>query len=375
MFRGFRSIFYKEVIQISRDPLTLALMLLVPMIQLMVFGYAINTDVRNIKTAVYNLDPGPQSRDLLHAFENTDYFQIVRYVGSDEELNNSIVTGRVKVGIKIPPDYSDRLLANRQATVLVLIDGSDSSIATQSLQVASQVGLTESLARLGTELQGSGSRTSQLPIEVRPKMLFNPDSRSANFMVPGLIAIILQIITTLLTAFSIVREREQGTLEQLLVTPVRPFGLMLGKLVPYGLIGIVETFTVLTVMRLVFDVPIKGSLVLLLSLSILFLFTALAIGLLISTKAQNQMQALQLAWLIMLPSVLLSGFMFPRDSMPVIMRFIGYMVPATHFMEIIRGIVLRDATLVDLLPEVLTLIFMGLALLVLSAFRFRNKLA
>ncbi len=375
MFRGFRSIFYKEVIQISRDPLTLALMLLVPMIQLMVFGYAINTDVRNIKTAVYNLDPGPQSRDLLHAFENTDYFQIVRYVGSDEELNNSIVTGRVKVGIKIPPDYSDRLLANRQATVLVLIDGSDSSIATQSLQVASQVGLTESLARLGTELQGSGSRTSQLPIEVRPKMLFNPDSRSANFMVPGLIAIILQIITTLLTAFSIVREREQGTLEQLLVTPVRPFGLMLGKLVPYGLIGIVETLTVLTVMRLVFDVPIKGSLVLLLSLSILFLFTALAIGLLISTKAQNQMQALQLAWLIMLPSVLLSGFMFPRDSMPVIMRFIGYMVPATHFMEIIRGIVLRGATLVDLLPEVLTLMFMGLVLLVLSAFRFRKKLA
>ena len=375
MFRGFRSIFYKEVIQISRDPLTLALMLLVPMIQLMVFGYAINTDVRNIKTAVYNLDPGPQSRDLLHAFENTDYFQIVRYVGSDEELNNSIVTGRVKVGIKIPPDYSDRLLANRQATVLVLIDGSDSSIATQSLQVASQVGLTESLARLGTELQGSGSRTSQLPIEIRPKMLFNPDSRSANFMVPGLIAVILQIITTLLTAFSIVREREQGTLEQLLVTPVRPFGLMLGKLVPYGLIGIVETFTVLTVMRLVFDVPIKGSLLLLLSLSILFLFTALAIGLLISTKAQNQMQALQLAWLIMLPSVLLSGFMFPRDSMPVIMRFIGYMVPATHFMEIIRGIVLRGATLVDLLPEVLTLILMGLVLLVLSAFRFRKKLA
>jgi len=205
MFRGFRSIFYKEVIQISRDPLTLALMLLVPMIQLMVFGYAINTDVRNIQTAVYNLDPGPQSRDLLQAFENTDYFHIARYVGSDDELNNSIVTGSVKVGIKIPPDYSERLLAKRQATVLVLIDGSDSSIATQSLQVASQVGLTESLARLSTGMEGSGSRTSQLPIEIRPKMLFNPDSRSANFMVPGLIAVILQIITTLLTAFSIVR--------------------------------------------------------------------------------------------------------------------------------------------------------------------------
>jgi ABC transporter DrrB family efflux protein len=375
MFRGFRSVFYKEVIQISRDPLTLLLMLLVPMIQLLVFGYAINTDVRDIKTAVYNLDPGRESRDLLSAFENTDYFKIVRYVGSDEELNKSIVTGRVKVGIKIPPDYSDRLLTGRQATVLVLIDGSDSSIATQSLQVSSQVGLTESLERLTTSLQNSQGRASQLPIEVRPKMLFNPDSRSANFMVPGLVAVILQIITTLLTAFSIVRERERGTLEQLLVTPVRPFGLMLGKLVPYGLVGIVEMLTVLTVMRLIFDVPINGSLLLLISLSILFLFTALAIGLLISTKAQSQMQALQLAWLIMLPSVLLSGFMFPRDSMPVIMQFIGYLVPATHFMEIIRGIVLRGATLMDLLPEVITLLVMGVVLLVLSAFRFRKKLA
>src|SRR5262245_61574505 len=162
MFKGFTSIFYKEVIQISRDPLTLALMLLVPMIQLMVFGYAINTDVRDIKTAVYNLDPGPQSRELLQAFENTDYFQIVRYVGSDEQLNNSIVAGRVKVGIKIPPDYSDRLLTGRQATVLVLIDGSDSSIATQSLQVSSQVGLTESLNRLTQTVQSSQSRTSVL---------------------------------------------------------------------------------------------------------------------------------------------------------------------------------------------------------------------
>jgi ABC-2 type transport system permease protein len=372
MFKGFMSVFYKEVIQISRDPLTLALMLVVPMLQLIIFGYAINTDIRNIKTAVYNLDVGKDSRELIDAFRNTDYFEVVRWVNSDEELNQAIVSGKVKVGIKIPPDYSNRLLNNRQATVLVLIDGSDSSIATQSLQVASQVGLTESLDRLALRLEGG---RPSLPIEVRPKMLFNPDLRSANFMVPGLIAVILQIITTLLTAFSIVRERERGTLEQLLVTPVRPFGLMLGKLVPYGLVGIIETCTVLTVMRLVFDVPIQGSLVLLLSLSIVFLFTALAIGLLISTKAQSQMQALQLAWLIMLPSVLLSGFMFPRDSMPVVMRVVGNLVPATHFMEILRGIVLRGATLSDLIPEVVTLCGMGAVLLMLSAFRFRRKLA
>lgn len=370
MFKGFGSIFYKEIIQISRDPVTLVLMLLVPMFQLTVFGYAINTDVRNIKTVVYNLDLGRESRDLLSAFENTDYFHIVEYVGSDEALNNAIVAGRVKIGIKIPPDYSNRLLSNRQATVLVLIDGSDSSIATQSLQVSTTVALTQSLERLTSSLNSSA-----LPIEIRPKMLFNPDSRSANFMVPGLVAVILQIITTMLTAFSIVRERERGTLEQLLVTPIRPFGLMLGKLVPYGLIGFFETCTVLVVMRLMFDVPINGSVLLLLSLSLIFLFTALAIGLLISTKAQNQMQALQLAWLIMLPSVLLSGFMFPRDSMPVIMRAVGFMVPATHFMEILRGIVLRGATFMDLLPEVVTLAAMGVVLLVLSAVQFHKKLS
>lgn len=370
MFKGFTSIFYKEVIQISRDPITLGLMLVVPMFQLVIFGYAINTDLRNIKTAVYNLDPGRESRELLDAFENTDFFEITEYAGSDEELNEQIVAGRVKVGIKIPPDYSARLAAHRQATILVLIDGSDSSIATQSLQVSTSIGLTESLEKL---MSGADPGSAQLPIEVRPKMLFNPDSRSANFMVPGLIAVILQIITTLLTAFSIVRERERGTLEQLLVTPVRPFGLMMGKLVPYGLVGIFETLTVLTVMRIIFDVPINGSLLLLVCLSIVFLFTALAIGLLISTKAQNQMQALQLAWLIMLPSVLLSGFMFPLDSMPSVMQVIGYLVPATHFMEIIRGIVLRGATLGDLMPEVLTLSAMGLVLLALSALRFRKK--
>jgi ABC transporter DrrB family efflux protein len=370
MLKGFGSIFYKEIIQISRDPVTLLLMLVIPMLQLTIFGYAINTDIRNIKTVVYNLDVGQQSRDLIAAFENTDYFHVTEYARSDEELNRAIVGGRAKVGIKIPPDYSDRLLNAQQATVLVLIDGSDSSIASQSLQVSTSVGLSQSISQLNGAMSSSG-----LPIDVRPKMLFNPDMRSANFMVPGLVAVILQIITTMLTAFSIVRERERGTLEQLLVTPVRPFGLMLGKLVPYGLIGIFETLTVLAVMRIVFDVPIHGSLLLLVGLSVIFLFTALAIGLLISTRAQNQMQALQLAWLVMLPSVLLSGFMFPRDSMPFIMQVAGFLIPATHFLEIIRGIVLRGATFIDLLPEVITLGVMGLVLLVLSAVQFHKKLA
>jgi ABC-type multidrug transport system permease subunit len=372
MFKGFTSVFYKEIIQISRDPLTLVLMLLIPMIQLAVFGYAINQDIRNIKTAVYNLDQRRESRDLIKAFENTDYFDIVEYVGSDEELNKAIVGGRVKVGIKIPPDYSDRLATGKQATVLVLIDGSDSSIATQSLTISASVGMQLSLTRLSEEL---AQRGTQMPIEVRPKILFNPDARSANFMVPALVAVILQLVTTLLTAFSVVRERERGTLEQLLVTPIKPFGLMLGKLLPYGLIGLFETCSVLTAMRVIFQVPINGSLGLLLLLCVLFLFTALAIGLLISTKAQNQVQAFQLAFLIMLPSILLSGFMFPRDSMPMPMRAVGFLIPATHFIEIIRGIVLRGATLTDLWQPVTALAVMGVVLFILSALRFRKKIA
>lgn len=378
MFRGLTSVFYKEILQISRDPFTLVLMLLVPMFQLLIFGYAINTDVRNIPTAAYNLDPGPLSRKLLQAFENTDYFRIREQVGSDADLDHAIRKGSVKVGIKIPPDYSARLEAGRPAPVLVLIDGSDSSVATQSMTVSTSVGLSQSMARLlrpgGIARPRPDIPGGELPIEIRPQLLYNPDARSANFMVPGLIAIILQIITTLLTAFSIVRERERGTLEQLFITPVRPFGLMLGKLIPYGIIGFVETCSVLLAMRFVFGVPIHGSLPLLLSLCVLFLIPGLAIGLFISTKAQNQVQALQLAWLIMLPSVLLSGFMFPRESMPLAMRAVGYAIPATHFMDILRGIILRGATLADLLPQTLTLAAMGAAFLAFSALRFRKQI-
>jgi ribosome-dependent ATPase len=369
MFRGFRAVVYKEFIQVSRDPFTLFLMLLLPTVQMTIFGYAINTEIRNIETVLFDLDKRPAARELVDAFVNTDYFEIVEVVDSDEALNRAIVTGRAKVGIKIPPDYSDRLAARRQAEVLILIDGSDSSVAMQSATVSGSIGLSESMERIAASVPGGG-----LPIEMRPKMLFNPDSRSANFMVPGLMAVILQVITSLLTAFAIVREREQGTLDQLLVTPIRPLGLMIGKLVPYACIGFVELVTVLAVMRWVFGVPIHGSVLLLAALSMLFIVTALAIGLLISMKARNQVQALQLGMLVILPSVLLSGFMFPRSSMPLPMQVISSVIPATHFIQIIRGIVLRGATFADLLPSVLALAVICVALLTLSVARFNRKI-
>jgi ABC transporter DrrB family efflux protein len=372
MFRGFVSILYKEAIQIRRDPVTLVLLFIIPVFQLFIFGYAINMTVRDIKTAVYNLDNRRESRELLDSFINTKYFKLTRTAASDDELNRLITAGEVKVGIKVPPDYTENLLNGRQATVLVLIDGSDSSVAGQAVTAATSVGMRESIERLITTQAASARR---LPIDVRPKMLFNPDSRSPNFMVPGLIAVILQMITTILTAFSIVRERERGTLEQLLVTPVKPFGLMLGKLVPYSVIGFIEACSVLTVMRVVFKVPINGSLLLLLALVVMFLFSALGIGLLISTKAANQIQAIQLAWFIMLPSVLLSGFMFPRDSMPLVINWIGYAIPATYFINIMRGIVLRGAGVLELWPSITALAFMGVFFLSLSAFRFKRKTA
>lgn len=227
MFRGFFSIVYKEALQIRRDPFTLFLTLVIPMFQLLIFGYAIDMTVRDIKTAVYNLDNRRESWDLIDSFVNTEYFKITRRVFSDEELNRLIVSGEVKIGIKIPPDFSDNLLKGWQATVLVLIDGSDSTVASQAVSVVTSVGLRKSLQRI---IENQSSRSTALPIEVRPKMLFNPDSRSANFMVPGLIAIILQIVTTFLTALSIVRERERGRLNNSSLRPLNHSALCLASL-------------------------------------------------------------------------------------------------------------------------------------------------
>jgi ABC-type multidrug transport system permease subunit len=378
MFTGFISVFYKEMFQLVRDPPTLVLIFFLPVAQLALYGYAINTNVREVSTVVYDLDQRREARELISAFENTDFFRVTGYVNSDEELNRAIIAGRASVGIKIPTDYSERIAAGRQAEALVLIDGSDPAIATQSLTVSTAVGMDHSLAQrsLRSALASlRGPVAAPLPVDVRPQMLFNPDSRSANFLLPGLVAVILQGITVLLTSLSIVRERERGTLEQLLVTPIRPAGLMLGKLAPYGIVGFVELCVVLAAMRAIFDVPIHGSLGMLLAISTLFLFCGLAIGLFVSAHSKNQSQAFQLAWAFILPSLLLSGFMFPRVSMPVIMQKLGLLLPATHYIEIIRGIVLRGATLGDLWPQTVALAVIGIILFALSAIGFHRTLS
>ncbi len=367
-FRGFSAVFYKESLHIRRDFSTLFFSLIIPILQMFLLGYAIDTNVRQINTVIYNADGRRESRELLDRLKNSDTFHLIRYVNNDRDLNDAIISGKCRVGVKIPVDYSDRLLHQTGAQVLVLIDGSDSSVAGQAINVTTAIGLDESLRRV---LANSGAA---FPIEMRPKILFNPDSRSPNFFLPGLVAVLLLNVTTFLTAFSIVREKERGTLEQLFVTPVRPMGLLLGKLLPYLAIGFFELSMLLVAMRFLFGVPIHGSVLLLAFLSLPYLFVSLSLGILISSKATSQAQAMQLAFLTILPSIFFSGYIFPRETMPKFFYYLSYFVPAAYYINITRGIILRGAGWVHLWSDALILSLMGAALLIIAARRFHNKI-
>lgn len=366
IFRGFGAIFYKETLHVRRDFGTLFFSLIIPLLQMLLLGYGIDTNIRQINTVVFNADGRRESRELLDRLKNSDTFHLVRYVNTDHEMNDMIIAGKARVGIKIPVDYSDKLLHKMSAQVLVLIDGSDSSVAGQAINVTTSIGLDESLRRVLVN-------NETFAVDMRPKLLFNPDSRSPNFFLPGLTAILLLNVTTFLTAFSIVREKERGTLEQLFVTPVRPMGLLLGKLLPYLVIGFFELCMILTFMRFAFHVPIHGSVILLAFLSLPYIFVSLSLGILISSKANSQSEAMQLAFLTILPSIFFSGYIFPRETMPTIFYVISYFVPASYFINITRGVILRGAGITHLWIDALALFAMGTFLLVIAARRFQNK--
>src|SRR5882724_7210696 len=366
VFRGFGAVFYKEALHVRRDAGTLFFSLTMPLLQLFLLGFGVDTNIRQINTVVYNADGRRESRELIDRLKNSDMFHIFRYVENDYDLNDAIVSGKARVGVKIPVEYSDRLIHGMSAQVLVLIDGSDSSVAGQAINVTTSIGLDESLRRVLAD-------RSEFAVDMRPKLLFNPDSRSPNFFLPGLTAIMLLNVTTFLTAFSIVREKERGTLEQLFVTPVRPMGLLLGKLLPYLAIGFAELCAIVTFMRFVFQVPIHGSVFLLGFLSVPYLFVSLSIGILVSSKAKTQSEAIQLAFLTILPSIFFSGYIFPLETMPKFFYALSYFVPARYFIDITRGVILRGATIVHLWPDALALFTMGTFLLLIAARRFQNK--
>lgn len=379
---GLMAMLLKEFSHVRRQPATIVFMLVVPVMQTIIFGYAIQQEIENIPTVVFDLDGRQASRQLIDSFRNTRTFAITERVSDDESFRRALVSGRAKVGVRVPPDYSDRLLRGEQVSVQVLIDGSDSQVANTALQASMLLGtsLSFGIARPFAEtLPTVPSRDPKghvaMPIDIRPRLLYNPNLESSHFFVPGLVGIILQLVTLFLTSFAIVRERELGTLEQLFVTPVGRAGLLLGKLVPYAVIGTLEMLIVLTVMVYLFGVPIHGNLALLMALSSLFITCALALGLLVSTLATTQLEAMQFAFLLMLPTVLLSGFMFPRSEMPYPIYLASFAIPATYFLEILRGIILRGADFYDLIPQVIGLSICCVVILALSLARFRKQLA
>ncbi|HEY3343231.1 MAG TPA: ABC transporter permease [Anaerolineae bacterium] len=373
--RRLRAIMKKEFTHMRRDPRTLMAVLLMPILQLLLLGYASNTDVRNVPTVVFDQDNSQASRALLDAYRATGYFSIDYVAYSDADVNKLIEGGRARVGITIPPTFNIDIQAGRQAQVSVLIDGSDPSIASTALSAATLVGQSRGAAIRLQQLSARGAVGSTASaLDVRTRVLYNPDLKSAYNMVPGLIAMILMQTTTNLTSSAIVKEREVGTIEQLIVTPIRNWELIIAKITPYILVSLLNMLVILLIGTLWFQVPIRGSFTLLFALTGLYLVPNLAIGLLISTFAKTQREAQMMTMPIMLPSMMLSGFFFPIAALPAALQVISQFLPLTYFLIIVRAVVVKGATFDLLLPQILALSAFAVVLLGFAMTRFRKSL-
>ena len=369
------SLIRKEFIQIVRDRRTLALTFAMPVVQLFLLGYAATTDVRNVPLAVLDQDRSPASRALLEAYRAADYFQLEYEADSESGLRELIDRGAARAGLIIPPDYGQQIAGGQTAEVAFIIDGSDPTIAGTALSAATLIGQAKSTSLTLERLAARGQAASFRPaLEVRTRVWYNPDLVSAHYMIPALIGLILQFLTVVLTATAIVRERERGTIEQLIVTPIRAWELMAGKLAPYVVIAFLDTLLILVTGVVVFRVPINGDLSLLLLLSGLFLVSTLGLGLFISTVAGTQQEAIITALFFNLPSIFLSGFFFPLAAMPAVLQWASYAIPLRYFLIIVRGIVLKGVGAEALIPEIVALSAFALVIMGGAAARFRKRL-
>lgn len=350
LWRDILDMAYKETLHIRRDISTAFFALLIPMMQLILFGFAIDFDVRQVATVVVDFDQSRESRDYVQSLQNTENLKVNGYVSTPDEAYEQIRRGTARVAIIIPPDFS----RSDKPQVAVVIDGSDSQVANP--------------ARLAVLKPQSDPK-----VDVRVDMLYNPNNRTEVYTIPGLLGIVLQLVTVALTSFSLVREREQGTLEQLMVSPVSRLGLMLGKIAPYFGLAMIELVLVVAAARVIFDTPLRGSFWLLWLLSVPFVMAGLALGLAISTVAQNQAQAMQLTMLTFLPSVLLSGYLAPRETLPLPLHLASNLIPVTWYIQITRGIMVRGAGLPDLWKPLLCLCAIAGALVLFSTTRFRKS--
>jgi ABC-2 type transport system permease protein len=367
MWSSFVAILRKEFKHIFRDRSTIALFFMLPVIQLTLFGF-LDQNVRDLPTVVVDQDQSQFSRELMDQLRATKTFSIARVTNSSDQARAMIARGEARLGVIIPPDFHDRRGHGDNASFLVLIDGSDSNVSAQALAaingLVAQTNLDEARARGATPV-----------LSAQPIVLFNPEGRTANYIIPGLVAILLQIAAMVLASIAIVREREQGTMEQLLVTPIDPVGLVLGKLAPYLVIGLIEMALILLIMRWGFSVPIQGSLVFLFVTAVVYLFALLALGLTISMRSQTQMAAQQMAQMLLLPSIFLSGYIFPVAGLPKVLYWIGRGLPATHMIDVMRGAVLRSAGPFDMLPSLLALALISIVLVTISVRRVRKLTA
>jgi ABC-2 type transport system permease protein len=382
MWERIREIIRKEFYQTLRDPIRRVLLFGPPLIQLVLFGYAVNLDVENASTAWMDMDHSPESRDLLAAFQGSRYFRITAIPGSEREIRELMDHGRAQAVIRVLPGFSRDIKRGDTAQVQILIDGTNSNtaaiVSSYAAQTVAAFGSKVLRTRQNAQMMArSGAPAGGMPggiplLAAQPRVWFNPDLRSRVYFIPGVVVNIIALVTIMLTAMSIVREKEIGTMEQLMVTPIRPIELLLGKLLPFAVVGIFETALVVAAALLIFRTPLRGNILLLFVCATLFLLTALGVGLFISTISQTQQQAMMSSFFFFMPAMLLSGFAFPIRNMPVIVQYLTYLNPVRYFMQIARNLFLKGVGIESLWPQMAALAVFGVAILIISAFRFHK---
>ena len=368
------AIIRKEFIQIIRDKRTLALILIIPIVQLFLLGYSATSDVRNVPMVVLDQSLTTESRQMLDSFRAADYFLITKVVSSESELRDAIDNGEARAGIIIPPSYVSDLFDNK-AQVAIILDGSDPAIAATALSAAKLIGQNYSTKVMEQKFNRSGNGNGiQFPVDVRTTVWYNPDMISAYFMIPGVIGMILFAITAILTATAVVRERERGTIEQLIVTPIRSWELVLGKILPYTILALFDTLVILFIGHYWFHVPIRSSLLLIIAISALFLLSGLGIGLLASTIANTQQEAMLSVWMVLLPSIFISGFFFPLEAMPPFLQGVSYFIPLRYYLSIMRVLLLKGVGLKTITNDTISLTVFGVLIMTIAARRFKKRL-
>jgi ABC-2 type transport system permease protein len=369
------SIIRKEFIQITRDRRTLIIILIIPIMQLFLLGYSATSDVRNVPLAVFDQCRCAESRRLLDAYRAADYFRLAYDVGSEDDIRILIERGDARAGLIVPPDYNLRL-ADGNAEVAFILDGSDAAAGSTAFSAATLIGQAHATQLMMERLQRSGMNVEnfQPPLQVRTRVWYNPDLVSSYFMIPGVIGMILFAITSILTATAIVRERERGTIEQLIVTPIKPWELVVGKILPYVILAFIDTLEVLAIGHWWFNVPVRGDLGLILGCSGLLLLSGLGIGLFASTIANTQQEAMLTVWMTLLPSIFLSGFFFPLEAMPKVLQWISYIIPLRYYLVIIRALLIKGVGAGAIWDEILALTLFGIAIMGAASVRFRKRL-